>query len=162
MPRISAILHTHNDARRLGRALETLRPCDEILIVDSGSSDDTLAIARQYAARVILPPEEAASALTPLALILAYASHDWLLFLSAREALSELLEAELYEWRLSDPNAPAFAMPVREQLAEDTWQVRAPEARLLHRECFVEQPGQADAGFLALPLQGAILRFHFP
>ena len=52
MPPIAAILHTSNDARTLGRALESLRSCDELLVMDHGSSDDTRKIAREYGARV--------------------------------------------------------------------------------------------------------------
>jgi hypothetical protein len=33
MPKITALLHTHNDALRLGRALDSLRPCDEVLVI---------------------------------------------------------------------------------------------------------------------------------
>jgi glycosyltransferase involved in cell wall biosynthesis len=53
MASITALLHTHNDALRLGRALETLYACDEILLVDHGSRDDTVRIARQYGAKVV-------------------------------------------------------------------------------------------------------------
>ena len=51
MPPITG-LQTHNDARHLGRALESLRPCDEILILDRGSTDHTLRVAREYGATI--------------------------------------------------------------------------------------------------------------
>ena len=47
MPSITALLHTENDALRLGRALETLYTCDDILIVDYGSRDATVRVARE-------------------------------------------------------------------------------------------------------------------
>jgi glycosyltransferase involved in cell wall biosynthesis len=53
MPPITALLHTRNDALRLGRALEMLLPCAEILIVDHDSGDATHRIAHQYGARII-------------------------------------------------------------------------------------------------------------
>ena len=53
MPRSRQLLHTENDALRLGRLLETLYPCDEILIVDHGSFDATSQVAREYGARII-------------------------------------------------------------------------------------------------------------
>jgi len=40
MPKISALLHTHNDALRLGRAPESLRPCDEVLAIEDCSEDE--------------------------------------------------------------------------------------------------------------------------
>ena len=53
MPPITALLHTSNDGLRLGRALETLLPCAEILIVDHHSTDDTLRIVREYGAHIL-------------------------------------------------------------------------------------------------------------
>ena len=53
MTSITALLHTHNDALRLGRALETVYACDDILIVDHGSEDSTVRVARDYGARVM-------------------------------------------------------------------------------------------------------------
>jgi hypothetical protein len=52
MPTITAVVHTENDALRLGRCLETLYPCDGILVVDHGSRDGTVEVAREYGARV--------------------------------------------------------------------------------------------------------------
>jgi len=95
MPPITAILHTHNDAVRLGRALETLHPCDEILIVDHGSTDATLHVARQHAARISI----AAPGQTPSDQAAA-ACHDWILCLLPSESLSEGLQASLFEWKL--------------------------------------------------------------
>ena len=153
MPPISAILHTHNDERRLGRALETLRPCDEVIVVDSGSTDRTLALARDYAA-VIIQHRSGDDAW------LAAAKHDWLLHLSPRESLSELLEAELYEWRLIEPAARVFAIPIRQQAADGLWQQCPPQLRLLHRH--VALPGSSNATPLEAKLEGHILRFNFP
>jgi glycosyltransferase involved in cell wall biosynthesis len=60
MPPLTALLHTTNDALRLGRALETLLPCAELLIVDHHSTDATLRVARAYGARIL--PAEASDA----------------------------------------------------------------------------------------------------
>src|SRR5207302_10654488 len=52
MLRISALLHAKNDAQRIGRALDSLRPCDEILVIDHDSADETVKIARDHGATV--------------------------------------------------------------------------------------------------------------
>ena len=52
MPKISALIHTLNDAQRLSRAIESLRSCDEVLVVDHGSEDNTETIARDRGAKV--------------------------------------------------------------------------------------------------------------
>ena len=53
MTSITALLHTKNDALRLGRTLETLYACDDILVVDHGSRDATARVARAYGARIV-------------------------------------------------------------------------------------------------------------
>ena len=53
MTSITALLHTENDALRLGRALETLYACDDILVIDHSSRDATARVARAYGARVV-------------------------------------------------------------------------------------------------------------
>ena len=52
MPKITALLHTHNDAMRLGRALDSLRPCDEVLIIDDNSEDNTSRVAHENGAHI--------------------------------------------------------------------------------------------------------------
>ena len=50
---VSAVMITLNSERLLPAVLNALRWCDEVVVVDSGSTDRTLAIARQQGARVI-------------------------------------------------------------------------------------------------------------
>src|SRR6266571_4561336 len=92
MPPLTVLIRTKNDASRIGRALESLRPCDEFLIIDDGSADDTVRIAREYGAnvRLVLPGRSNHA---------AQAQNDWILCLSPAEALTEALEATLFEWK---------------------------------------------------------------
>src|SRR2546429_9337423 len=53
MPSITALLHTENDALRLGRTLETLYPCDDVIVVDHGSRAGTVRPACQDGAREV-------------------------------------------------------------------------------------------------------------
>jgi hypothetical protein len=158
MPPISAILHTHNDELRLGRALETLHPCDEILIVDHGSSDLTLIIAREYGARIV-QPEESPSREARLA------RNDWLFCLQPNEALSEGLEASLFEWRIR-PSAevqsvPAGAISSRAQTASG-WSPAGSETRLVPKTWTRWQGRLPMHDPQAIVLQGDLLRFSLP
>ncbi len=54
MPQISAILITRNEEERLARCLESLRFADQIVVVDSGSTDATVAIAKSKGAEVFV------------------------------------------------------------------------------------------------------------
>jgi glycosyltransferase involved in cell wall biosynthesis len=98
MPPITAFLQTHNDAPQLGRALESLRPCDEILIVDHGSTDSTPRIAREYGATLLSSLPNAT-----IAEHLARAHYEWIFCLLPTETLTESLEASLFEWKLYTP-----------------------------------------------------------
>jgi hypothetical protein len=157
---ITAVLHTENDAMRLGRALETLYPCDDIFIVDHGSRDGTVQIAREYGAQVM-----AAKAGDSPEHFLRLAPPGWILCLDPHESLTESLAASLYEWKsLSShaSNSPAFAVFLREETAEGWVDVPAAETRLVppswdrwNGRFPVHEPS-------ALALAGELLRFAFP
>ena len=94
MPKITAILHACNDAQRIGRALESLRAFDEILVIDYASTDDTQSIARHYGATV----RQAVPGVNQ-GMYAADARHDWVFCLLPNESVSESLEASLFEWK---------------------------------------------------------------
>jgi glycosyltransferase involved in cell wall biosynthesis len=160
MPPITAILHTCNDEVRLGRALESLRPCDEIVIVDHGSSDGTLRVAREFAAIIRSPGPDT----SPLSLV-ASIRYDWALFLLPSEALTEDLEASLYEWKLHDPNEvkkiPACSTTVREETSHG-WTQGRPCTRLIPKgwnRWDGNLPGEDRNSMILL---GDLLRFRVP
>ena len=93
MPPITALLHTRNDALRLGRTLEMLLPCAEILIVDHGSADATRRVACEYGARIVTADSHAA-----MNHYLDLARHDWILCMEPGESITESLQASLFEW----------------------------------------------------------------
>ena len=51
--KISAVVHTYNDARHLEECLTSIRWCDEVLVVDLGSHDQSITIASRIADRVL-------------------------------------------------------------------------------------------------------------
>lgn len=156
MPKISALIHAHNDAARLGRTLDSLRPCDEVLVIDSASEDDTQKIARDHGATVkqaIVGVEAGAYSIDT--------RHEWVLCLRPGEALSEALEASLREWESSDPDqdTPGYSFSVREN-AGGKWQACPPEMRLVNRNRVNwtgEVPPNAQR---AIRLEGDLLKFR--
>jgi glycosyltransferase involved in cell wall biosynthesis len=107
--KISATIITHNEERNIVRALESLRCCDEIVVVDSGSSDRTRELAENFGARVLESPWPGYAKQKNLAA--ERAAHDWILSLDADEAISEGLEAELWQIKKHGPQFDAYTMP---------------------------------------------------
>jgi glycosyltransferase involved in cell wall biosynthesis len=162
MPSIAALLHTENDALRLGRCLETLYPCDEILIVDHESRDATVHLAREYGARVI-----AAQLGAPPDHYLESVRAGWVLCLDPRESLTESLAASLYELRselrhTDHSSAPAFSLFLREETLNGWVAMPAAQTRLIpqHWNRWHERLPLSDQS--AVALEGELLRFVFP
>jgi glycosyltransferase involved in cell wall biosynthesis len=107
--KISATIITLNEERNLPRAIESLRCCDEIVVVDSGSIDRTVEIALKLGAHVIESPWPGYAAQKNFAA--EKASHDWILSLDADESLSEALEGEIWRIKKQGPEFDAYTMP---------------------------------------------------
>src|ERR1044072_3618191 len=92
--KITATIITLNEERNIARAIESLRCCDEILIIDSGSIDRTVELAQNLGVQVIEAGWLGYAAQKNWAA--EQAANDWILSLDAGEALSEALEAEIW------------------------------------------------------------------
>lgn len=95
--KISACIITHNEADRIGACCDSLSFCDEILVVDSHSTDDTREIAAARGARVIERDWPGYRSQREFAM--RSATHDWILAVDADERVSEPLRAELQSLR---------------------------------------------------------------
>jgi glycosyltransferase involved in cell wall biosynthesis len=107
--KISATIIAQDEERKIARAIESLRCCDEIVVVDSGSSDRTMEIAANLGARVIETPWLGYAAQKNYAS--ERAAHDWILSIDADESLSEALEAEIWQLKKHGPQHDAYTMP---------------------------------------------------
>jgi glycosyltransferase involved in cell wall biosynthesis len=157
MPKITALIHTSNDGLRLGRALDSLRACDQVIVVDHGSTDNTDKVARDHGAEVkegIPGVDRGAYAVD--------ASNDWIFCLCANESLSEPLEAALFEWKAKEHDDEAgFNVALREE-SESGWKSLAPETRLVNRKRMNWTGDLPPSTTVNELLGGALLRFHHP
>ena len=90
---LSVIIICKNEAEHIGRCLASVSFADEIIVLDSGSSDDTLNICRQYTDQVFSTDWPGFGQQKQRAL--AKASHDWILSIDADEEISLALQAEI-------------------------------------------------------------------
>jgi glycosyltransferase involved in cell wall biosynthesis len=107
--KISAAIITLNEQGNIARAIESLRCCDEVIVVDSGSQDRTMEIASKLGARIVETNWMGYAAQKNFAA--EQASHDWILSIDADEALSEALEAELWQLKKTGPRYDAYTFP---------------------------------------------------
>jgi hypothetical protein len=152
--KISALLHVCDNQNSLGRALDSLRPCDEVIVVDHGSKDETVKVAREHGARVItaVPGVDRG----------AYAQdahNQWILCLLPEEALAEELEASLFEWREAEheDGQLGFGIMIREQNGAG-WKSLPAEMRLANRKQINWTGDLPPANPEAPALAGHILR----
>jgi len=167
MRSITAVLHTRNDAVRLGRCLETLYPCDEILVIDHDSTDATVHVAREYGARTVLKTvqlkaeAEAGSTLQRPELI----STGWIFCIDPRESLTEALAASLFGWKLDGvTGAPEQAAGVflRQENADGWIENPVAQTRLVPA-AWKRWNGRFPLNELShFTLEGRLLRFEFP
>jgi glycosyltransferase involved in cell wall biosynthesis len=159
MPPITALLHTANHALRLGRALEMLLPCSEIVIVDHGSTDGTRRIARRYGARVVSAGDHA-----PAKHYLDLARNEWIFCLKPQESITESLQASLFEWSALPESVVAggYSVFVREQTGDGWLELPAPETRLIPSGWSLWREGLPAHDPSAVVLEGQLLRFSLP
>ncbi len=105
----SVFIITLNEAQNIGRALQSVADFDQIVVVDSGSSDATLEIARGFTSDIFTQTWLGYS--RQKALALSKCSHDWCLNIDADEVASPELIQEIRQ-TIADNNCDALSIPI--------------------------------------------------
>jgi glycosyltransferase involved in cell wall biosynthesis len=106
---LTATVITFNESANLRAALESVSWADEIIVVDSESTDDTVAIARGFTDKVIVRPWPGYIAQKNFAA--EQAAHDWILSLDADERISPPLAEEIRAIVRAPSGAAGYRMP---------------------------------------------------
>ena len=135
MPRepLSVVVTTFNNAATLERCLASAAFADDLVVLDSGSSDATVEIAQRYGARVFREPFSDYAAQKQSAI--NKATHPWVLLLDADEAVTEGARSVI-EQALEQPVCAGFRLPRREQMFwtfQHRWSRTNAHLRLLDR-----------------------------
>ena len=124
VPKLSVFVTTFNNAETLDACLDGVAFADEIVVLDSFSTDETLEIAARHGAQIHQhrflgygPQKQMA---------LEHTTHDWVLLLDADEVVSPELGEEIRELLQAQPAAVGYELARREQVF---WKMSAPGVR---------------------------------
>jgi glycosyltransferase involved in cell wall biosynthesis len=109
VPKLSVTIITLNEAEHIAAAIESARWADEIVVVDSGSTDDTVDIARGEGARVLA--RDWTGYVDQKNFAAGAASNDWILSLDADERIPPALGDEIRAVMATDPPVHGYRMP---------------------------------------------------
>lgn len=125
MEKLSVFITTFNNERTLAATLESVKWAEEIVVLDSFSTDSTLEIASRYGSHVFQhrflgygPQKQMA---------LEHTTNRWVLLLDADEALSPESQTEIRELLQRGLDCDGYALPRQEQLF---WRMIHPQVRM--------------------------------
>lgn len=165
-PRLSVLIITLNEERLLGRALESVRWADEIVIVDSGSTDATETIARRYTEHFHVREYVGEGEQRRRSLELS--TGEWILYIDGDEVVSPEL-ADSIRRAIAEPRGRAgFRMNLHTRFLGRWFGTRGWrkewKTRLFHRERGHFSPVRVHSGSVVDgpvgTLEGALL--HYP
>lgn len=107
--KISAVIIAFNEEKKIADAILSVDWADDVLVVDSESTDHTREIAESLGARVIVNPWPGFSEQKQFAT--DHAKHEWIFSLDADERVSENLKAELISFKRCEPSLVGFKIP---------------------------------------------------
>ncbi len=110
MPTVSVIVITKNEEQNLRECLASVQWADELVVVDAGSDDRTVEIARKFTPHVHVRPWDGYGAAKNFAL--SCCTSDWILWIDADERVTESMRTEMAESLKSvSDDVAGFTMP---------------------------------------------------
>ena len=117
---ISVVVLTKDEAANIGRCLESVSWCDDVLVVDSGSTDGTQELAAKAGARVVQRAWDNFANQRNYALDHGALRHRWILHLDADEVVTPELREEITAIARSDAGLPGYRVASR-LMMNDSW-----------------------------------------
>ncbi len=135
--KVSILILTYNEEVNIARCLDSLVWCDDIVVIDSGSTDQTVAIAERAGARILTRKFDNFAEQRNFGLEHGKFKHEWVLHLDADEVVTSEFQAALNHLAPTD-GVDAYFVPSKTMLFE-TWLKHAGmwptyQVRLGHRD----------------------------
>lgn len=136
MPKLTVIIPCKNEELNIRACLESVKWADEIFVVDSGSTDRTLEIAREFTERVV--SHEYINSATQKNWAIPQATHEWVMIIDCDEQATPTLQAEIQELLKTPPPLDGYRMArknyfFRKEIKHCGWDSDAP-LRLFKRD----------------------------
>jgi glycosyltransferase involved in cell wall biosynthesis len=109
VPKVSVTIITLNEAEHIAAAIDSVAWADEVIVVDAGSTDDTVAIARARHAQVVV--RDWPGYVEQKNYAASIAASDWIFSLDADERATPALAAEIRERLETTPDVRAYRIP---------------------------------------------------
>jgi glycosyltransferase involved in cell wall biosynthesis len=107
--KVSAVVIAYNDAPNMRKCLESLRWVDELVVIDSHSTDGTTEICREFTPYVFHYPFQGFGVLRNQAL--THATYDWVFSLDTDERVTPEVQEEIERLLVEGPSAQAYLVP---------------------------------------------------
>lgn len=135
---ISVVILCHDEVENLPRCLTALRSCDEVVVVDDGSTDGSQAVAEAAGARVLTHPFESFADQRNWAMRAGGLRNGWILHLDADEVMTDSALEEIGR-RLPAMPADAVGWLARKVMLGEKWLRFSADypvfvPRLIHRQ----------------------------
>lgn len=110
---LAVLILTYNEARHIGDCIKSaLDAADEVVVIDAGSTDDTVALAKAAGARVVHQPMKNGFA-AQRNFALTQTTAGWVFYLDADERVTTKLAMELVKMKKAPANGTAYAVERR-------------------------------------------------
>jgi glycosyltransferase involved in cell wall biosynthesis len=149
MPAVSVVTITWNEERNIERCLASVRWADDIVVVDSFSTDRTVELARRFTDKVIQHPYEGST--RQMEFGIRHATGEWILFLDADEEVTPALAEEIRRVLGSGSACTGFHL-LRRPRAFGRWLEHGGwfpdwQFRLVRRDCYTVRHAEVHGGF---------------
>ncbi len=138
---ISTIIIARNEAENLKLSLPKLKWCDDIVLVDDNSTDETVKIAESFGCRIFKRSFDGFG--TQKQFAVSQAKHNWILNIDADEVLSDALIEEIRQLPADNVAIAGYELPIRHVFLGKVF-THGKESKFYHLRLFNSQAGNFD------------------